>query len=116
MAAQLVSTSTLQVASAALRSPFAMICSLAAVAARRRGRTGACWGLGTRSGGTRQVDFEVETQNQTSGCPPIGCQGAILDLKTGQNRSKRSKVDTQTNLLCPGAVLHVCRTNVAKIC
>ena len=38
MAAQLVSSSTLQVASAALRSPFAMVDSLAAVAAMAEGR------------------------------------------------------------------------------
>ena len=41
MAAPLVSSSTLQVASAALRSPFAMVDSLAAVAAMAEGREAA---------------------------------------------------------------------------
>ena len=74
MAAQLVSSATLQVASAALRSPFAMMCSLAAVAARRRGRTGACWGLGTRLGGTRQVYFEVKHKTKLAGAPRSGAR------------------------------------------
>ena len=116
MAAQLVSSSTLQVASAALRSPFAMICSLAAVAAHRRGRTGACWGLGKsiRHLGSHKCLAYNKVDSS------LFCDSDLWEYLSVQILAKIVRNDRKsipkTNLWCPGGDLHVCRTNVAMIC